>query len=216
MNSVEWLSAAVKNLKLTVPLQSPTPLQLIKALNLGALGLVFTPPTAYNPVATSTGVLAHYSLPDGFGFNVQFTQVANSFTLSRDGVTIASVNSTYNPATSNMAAGTMTFNLLETPLLVPDDSRTSFQEFNRDLTVGSALFFNVIGKASVLAKTSIGTVHLVNIPFSTTTELSGLQSSYQPCSNHNSAAGCRGNIHCTDHGHQSLDREPLFHFSECG
>ncbi|KAF9955312.1 hypothetical protein BGZ72_003835 [Mortierella alpina] len=180
MNSVEWLSAAVKNLKLMVPLQSHTPLQLIKALNLGALGLVFTPPTAYSPVATSTGVLAHYSLPDGFGFNVQFTQVANSFTLSRDGVTIASVSSTYNPATSNMAARTMTFNLLETSLLVPDDSRTSFQEFNRDLTMGSILSFNVIGKASVLAKTSIGTVHLVNIPFSTTTELSGLQSLTNP------------------------------------
>ncbi|KAF8928044.1 hypothetical protein BGZ47_001845, partial [Haplosporangium gracile] len=34
VNSVEWLSTAVKQLKLTVPLQSPAPLQLIKALNL--------------------------------------------------------------------------------------------------------------------------------------------------------------------------------------
>ena len=52
VNSVEWLSAAVKNLKLTVPLQTPQPLQLIKALNLGALGLVFTPDTAYQPTTT--------------------------------------------------------------------------------------------------------------------------------------------------------------------
>ncbi|OAQ32869.1 hypothetical protein K457DRAFT_58063, partial [Linnemannia elongata AG-77] len=49
VNSVEWLSSAVKQLNLTVPLQSPTPLQLIKSLDLGALGLVFTPPTAYEP-----------------------------------------------------------------------------------------------------------------------------------------------------------------------
>ncbi|KAF9286315.1 hypothetical protein BGZ68_003050 [Mortierella alpina] len=180
VNSVEWLSAAVKNLKLTVPLQSPAPLQLIKALDFGALGLVFTSPTAYSPTTTSTGVLAHYTLPDGFGFKVEFTQVANSFTLSRNGVTIASVNATYNPSTSNMAAGTMTFNLLETPLLVPDGSRMSFQEFNRDLTVGSKLPFDVVGHASVYAKTSIGTVNLVNIPFKTTTELSGLQSLDNP------------------------------------
>ncbi|KAF9562024.1 hypothetical protein EC968_005403 [Mortierella alpina] len=180
VNSVEWLSAAVKNLKLTVPLQSPAPLQLIKALNLGALGLVFTSPNAYSPTTSSTGVLAHYTLPDGFSFNLQFTQVANSFTLSRNGVTIASVNSSYNPSISNMAAGTMTFNLLETPLIVPDDSRKSFQEFSRDLTVGSNLPFEVVGQASVFAKTSIGTVNLVNIPFKTTTELKGLQSLTNP------------------------------------
>ncbi|KAF9983996.1 hypothetical protein BGZ75_004421 [Mortierella antarctica] len=179
-NSLEWLSAAIKSLKLTVPLQSPAPLQLISTLNLGALGLVFTSPNAYSPTTTSTGVLAHYTLPDGFGFNVQFTQVANSFTLSRNGVAIASVNSTYNPSTSDMVARTMTFNLLETPLLVPVDSRTSFQEFSRDLTVGSNLPFDVVGQASVFAKTSIGTVNLVNIPFKTTTELSGLQSLTNP------------------------------------
>jgi len=100
------LSAAVKNLKLTVPLQSPQPLQLIKALNLGALGLVFTPETAYQPTTTSTGVVANYGLPDGFGFGIQFTQVANTFTLSRNDVPIANINSTYNPSTSDMNAGT--------------------------------------------------------------------------------------------------------------
>ncbi|KAF9103437.1 hypothetical protein BGX27_010565, partial [Mortierella sp. AM989] len=127
VNSVEWLSAAVKNLKLTVPLQSPQPLQLIKALNLGALGLVFTPPTAYEPITTSTGVLANYTLPDGFGFNIQFTEVSNSFTLSRNDVPIASLNSSYNPSTSDMAAGTLTFNLLQTPLIVPEASHQAFQ-----------------------------------------------------------------------------------------
>ncbi|KAF9204490.1 hypothetical protein BGZ49_005245 [Haplosporangium sp. Z 27] len=179
-NSVDWLSAAVKNLKLTVPLQSPAPLQLIKALNLGALGLVFTPPTAYEPTTTSTGVLANYSLPDGFGFNIQFTQVANTFALSRNNVTIANLNSTYNNATSSMAAGTLTFNLLQTPLIVPQESHVAFQEFNRDLTTGSNLPFDVVGQASVYANTSIGIVNLVNIPFNATTELSGLQSLANP------------------------------------
>ncbi|KAK3824794.1 MAG: hypothetical protein J3Q66DRAFT_419504 [Benniella sp.] len=180
VNSVEWLSAAVKNLKLTVPLQSPQPLQLIKALNLGALGLVFTPETAYQPTTTSTGVVANYALPDGFGFGIQFTQVANSFTLSRNEVPIANINSTYNPSTSDMNAGTLTFNLLATPLVVPDASQQPFQEFNRDLTVGANLGFNVVGFASVYANTSIGTVNLVNIPFNASTELSGLQSLANP------------------------------------
>ncbi|KAF9199244.1 hypothetical protein BGZ49_010666 [Haplosporangium sp. Z 27] len=179
-NSLDWLSAAVKNLNLTVPLQSPAPLQLIKALDLGALGLVFTPPTAYEPTTTSTGVLANYSLPDGFGFNIQFTQVANTFALSRNNVTIANLNSTYNNATSNMAAGTLTFNLLQTPLIVPQESQVAFQEFNRDLTTSSVLPFNVVGDASVYANTSIGIVNLVNIPFNATTELSGLQSLANP------------------------------------
>ncbi|KAF9174632.1 hypothetical protein BGX21_006210 [Mortierella sp. AD011] len=180
VNSVDWLSAAIKNLKLTVPLQSPEPLQLIKSLNLGALGLVFTPSTAYEPVTTSTGVLANYTLPDGFDFKIQFTQVANSFTLSRDNVPIANLNSSYNPSTSNMEAGTLTFDLTATPLIVPEESHEAFQEFNRDLTTGSDLPFDVVGKASVYANTSIGVVNLVNIPFNASTELSGLQSLANP------------------------------------
>ncbi|KAF9124629.1 hypothetical protein BG015_005051, partial [Linnemannia schmuckeri] len=180
VNSIEWLSTAVKQLKLTVPLQSPAPLQLIKALNLGALGLTFTPPTAYQPATTSTGVIANYSLPDGFGFNIAFTQVANSFTITRGGVAIASLNSSYNPSTSNMASSTLTFDLLQTPLVVDQVSQTAFQEFNRDLTVGADLPFNVIGQASVYANTSIGTVNLVNIPFNASTALSGLQSLANP------------------------------------
>ncbi|KAG0045891.1 hypothetical protein BGZ83_008897 [Gryganskiella cystojenkinii] len=180
VNSLEWLSAAVKNLKLNVPLQSPTPLTLIKALNLGALGLVFTPPTAYEPATTSTGVVANYSLPDGFGFNIQFQQVSNAFALSRGGVTIANLNSSYNPSTSDMASGTLTFNLLSTPLLVPEASHTPFQEFNRDLTIGADLPFQVVGQASVFANTSIGVVNLVNIPFNASTQLSGLQSLANP------------------------------------
>ncbi|KAF9372915.1 hypothetical protein CPC16_002128, partial [Podila verticillata] len=178
--SLGWLAAAVKNLKLTVPLQSPTPLQLIKALNLGALGLSFTPQTAYQPVTTSTGVVANYGLPDGFNFKINFNQVSNAFALSRNGVTIANLNSSYNPSTSDMAAGTLTFNLLQTPLIVPDASHQPFQEFNRDLTTGSNLPFQVTGFASVYANTSIGTVNLVNIPFNATTELSGLQSLANP------------------------------------
>ncbi|KAF9164889.1 hypothetical protein BGX21_011130 [Mortierella sp. AD011] len=180
VNTLDWLSAAVKNLNLTIPLQSPTPLQLIKALNLGALGLVFTPETAYDPLTTSTGVLANYSMPDGFDFGIQFTQVANTFALSRNSVTIANLNSSYNPSSSDMAAGTLTFNLLQTPLIVPDASQVAFQEFNRDLTIGSDLIFNVVGEASVYANTSIGTVNLVNIPFNASTGLSGLQSLANP------------------------------------
>ncbi|KAF9995184.1 hypothetical protein BGZ79_011136 [Entomortierella chlamydospora] len=180
VNTLDWLSAAVKNLNLTIPLQSPTPLQLIRALNLGALGLVFTPETAYDPLTTSTGVLANYSMPDGFDFGIQFTQVANTFALSRNNVTIANLNSSYNPSSSDMAAGTLTFNLLQTPLIVPDASQVAFQEFNRDLTVGSDLIFNVVGEASVYANTSIGTVNLVNIPFNASTSLSGLQSLANP------------------------------------
>ncbi|KAF9274666.1 hypothetical protein BGZ88_002874, partial [Linnemannia elongata] len=153
---------------------------LIKSLNLGALGLTFTPPTAYQPATTSTGVIANYSLPDGFGFNIAFTQVANSFTITRGGVAVASLNSSYNPSTSNMASGTLTFNLLQTPLVVDQASQTAFQEFNRDLTVGADLPFNVVGQASVYANTSIGTVNLVNIPFNASTALSGLQSLANP------------------------------------
>ncbi|KAF8984175.1 hypothetical protein BGZ46_008689 [Entomortierella lignicola] len=180
VNSVDWLSDAIKNLKLSVPLQSPQPLQLIKALNLGALSLNFTPPTAYDPLTTSTGVLANYSLPDGFGFKIQFTQVANTFMIARDNVAIANLNSSYSLSTSDMAAGTLSFNLLATPLIVPDASHQAFQEFNRDLTIGSNLPFNVVGNASVYANTSIGTVNLVNIPFNASTELGGLQSLANP------------------------------------
>ena len=63
---------------------------------------------------------------------------------------------------------------------MPDASHQPFQEFNRALTVGSNLGFNVVGFASVYANTSIGTVNLVNIPFNASIELSGLQSLANP------------------------------------
>ena len=215
VNSLGWLSDAVKSLKLNVPLVSPVPLQLIKGLNLGALGLVFTPPTAYQPVTTSTGVFANYSLPDGFNFNISFQQVSNSFALTRGGVVIANLNSSYNPSTSNMAAGTLTFNLLATPLLVPDASHGAFQEFNRDLTIGADLPFNVIGQASVYANTSIGVVNLVNIPFNASTQLSGLQSLANPAPVITSLQVVVRYSHWFDYGHLGHHCQPLVDLAQC-
>ncbi|KAG0043700.1 hypothetical protein BGZ83_011119 [Gryganskiella cystojenkinii] len=98
----------VQGLKVERPSPESYPSHANQSLNLGALGLVFTTPTAYEPITASTGVNVNYSAPDGVNFNIQFQ-------LSRDGVTIANLNSSYSPLTSDIASGTLTFNLLATP-----------------------------------------------------------------------------------------------------
>ncbi|KAF9376826.1 hypothetical protein CPC16_012129 [Podila verticillata] len=51
---------------------------------------------------------------------VRSQQVANSFAVSRGGVVIADLNSSYHPSTSDMS-DTLTFKLLQTPLIVPEE-----------------------------------------------------------------------------------------------
>ncbi|KAG0247253.1 hypothetical protein BG011_001811, partial [Mortierella polycephala] len=63
VNEVGWLSVGLKSMILKVPLQSPVPLDIIKSINLGSMGMDWTDADAYAPLATSPGVVAAFEMP---------------------------------------------------------------------------------------------------------------------------------------------------------
>ncbi|KAG0312812.1 hypothetical protein BGZ99_009258 [Dissophora globulifera] len=176
VNEVSWLSAGLKSMTLKVPLQAPAPLNIIKSISLGAMGMNWTNADSYAPIADSPGVVAGFQMPFGFSLNV--TQVNNNMTVIYNNKNMASLNSSqWGPAvTTKDANGTaINFALPPTPFLIAADSHADFDTFVNKLTVGSSEVFTVAGLAGTVAQTPIGEVRISGIPFKSDVSLSGLQ-----------------------------------------
>ncbi|KAK3829395.1 MAG: hypothetical protein J3Q66DRAFT_435774 [Benniella sp.] len=176
VNEVSWLSVGLKSMTLKVPLQTPTPLNIIKSITLGPMGMNWTNADSYAPLASSPEVLAGFEMPFGFSLNV--TQVQNNMNVIYNNKNIANVNAAeWGPAvTTKDANGTaIKFALPPTPFAINADSHADFDDFVNKLTVGSNQPFTVEGFAGTVAQTPIGEVRISGIPFKSDVSLSGLQ-----------------------------------------
>ncbi|KAF8958995.1 hypothetical protein BGZ46_001857 [Entomortierella lignicola] len=176
VNEVSWLSTGLKSMTLKVPLQAPAPLNVIKSISLGPMGMNWTNADSYAPLANSPGVVAAFQMPFGFSLNV--TQVQNNMTVVYNNKNLASLNTLqWGPAlTTKDANGTaINFALPPTPFAIEDDAHTDFDTFVENLTVGTSEAFTVSGFAGTVAQTPIGEVRIVGIPFTSDVSLSGLQ-----------------------------------------
>ncbi|KAI9242728.1 hypothetical protein MVEG_09075 [Podila verticillata NRRL 6337] len=178
VNEVSWLSVGLKSMVLKVPLQSPEPLNIIKSIALGPMGMNWTNSDAYAPLANSPGVVAAFQMPFGFSLNV--TQVQNNMTVIYNSKNMATLNTAeWGPAvTSKDANGTgssINFALPPTPFAIAADSHADFDDFVQKLTVGDNQAFTVSGFAGTVAQTPIGEVKITGIPFKSDVSLSGLQ-----------------------------------------
>ncbi|KAF9926523.1 hypothetical protein FBU30_003926 [Linnemannia zychae] len=176
VNEVSWLSIGLKSMVLKVPLQSPAPLNIIKSITLGPMGMNWTNTDAYAPLANSPGVVAGFEMPFGFSLNV--TQVQNNMTVIYNNKPMASLNAEqWGPAvTTKDANGTaINFALPPTPFAINADSHADFDDFVNKLTIGTTQPFTVQGTASTIANTPIGEVRIAGIPFKSDVALSGLQ-----------------------------------------
>ena len=176
VNEVSWLSVGLKSMTLKVPLQTPTPLNIIKSITLGPMGMNWTNADSYAPLASSPEVLAGFEMPFGFSLNV--TQVQNNMNVIYNNKNIANVNAVeWGPAvTTKDANGTaIKFALPPTPFAISADSHADFDDFVNKLTVGSNQPFTVEGFAGTVAQTPIGEVRISGIPFKSDVSLSGLQ-----------------------------------------
>ncbi|KAF9979715.1 hypothetical protein BGZ75_009304 [Mortierella antarctica] len=176
VNEVGWLSAGLKSMILKVPLKSPAPLNIIKSISLGPMGMNWTNTDAYAPLANSPGVVAAFEMPFGFSLNV--TQVQNNMTVIYNSKNLANINAAeWGPAvTTKDANGTaINFALPPTPFAINADSHADFDDFVNKLTIGSSQGFTVEGFAGTVAQTPIGEVRITGIPFKSDVALSGLQ-----------------------------------------
>ncbi|KAG9069218.1 hypothetical protein KI688_010115 [Linnemannia hyalina] len=176
INEVGWLSAGLKSMVLKVALQAPAPLNVIKSIALGPMGMNWTNTDAYAPLANSPGVVAGFEMP--FGFTLNVTQVQNSMTVIYNNKSIATLNAAEWGAavTTKDANGTaINFALPPTPFAIAEDSHADFDDFVNKLTIGTTQPFTVSGIAGTVAMTPIGEVRITGIPFKSDVALSGLQ-----------------------------------------
>ncbi|KAF9123909.1 hypothetical protein BGW39_008606 [Mortierella sp. 14UC] len=176
VNEVGWLSVGLKSMVLKVALKSPAPLNIIKSIALGPMGMNWTNADAYAPLANSPGVVAGFEMP--FGFTLNVTQVQNNMTVIYNNKSMAVLNAAEWGAavTTKDANGTaINFALPPTPFAINADSHADFDDFVNKLTVGAAQPFTVSGIAGTVAMTPIGEVRITGIPFKSDVVLSGLQ-----------------------------------------
>ncbi|KAF9426865.1 hypothetical protein BGZ94_005885 [Podila epigama] len=189
VNEVSWLSSGFKALALKVALQAPEPLNVIKGIELGAMGMNWTNTDEYAPMAKAPGVVAAFEMP--FGFSLNLTQIQNNMTVIYNNKSMAALNAAeWGPAltTKNAASpgSSIQFVLPPTPFAIHNDSHADFDDFVLQLTVGTTQPFTVAGVASTVALSPIGELHITGIPFKSDVALAGLQGlKAQPAVIHN-------------------------------
>ncbi|KAF9585148.1 hypothetical protein BGW38_003721 [Lunasporangiospora selenospora] len=173
---VNWLSAGLESMTLNVKLQSPVPLNIIKSIALGPMGMNWTNADPYAPMANSPQVTAGFEMPFGFSLNV--TQVQNNMTVVYQNKSMATVMASEWGSATTIKEGnssSIVFALPPSPFAIKDDAHGDFDSFVKELTVNSAQSFQVQGIAGTVAQTPIGQVRITGIPFKSDVSLSGLQ-----------------------------------------
>ncbi|KAG0271035.1 hypothetical protein BGZ95_001226 [Linnemannia exigua] len=163
VNPVSWLSNGIMALTLTVPLQSPVPLQIIQGIKIMDMGIAFNPATPYVPTVSSKSMTAGFKIP--FNITVKAQSVTNSIALGYAGKVLGDIlDSIPSQANSNIP-GLISFGLPPSPLVVKQDAHEEFNTFLADLTIQLEDTFSVVGKSNATAETPMGVVTLTDVPF---------------------------------------------------
>ncbi|KAI8362386.1 hypothetical protein B0O80DRAFT_421911 [Mortierella sp. GBAus27b] len=173
VNAVSWLSEGLLALTLNVPLQSPTPLNVIRDISIKDMGMVFNAAAPYVPTASSNVVTAGFQLP--FNITVGMQNVSNTMSIVYKGKVVGDINSSvWSQANSDISKNLIVFSLPPSPLTIKDDAKEEFNQFVADLTVNQEQTFTVQGLANAISTTPVGTVKLTGIPFNSSVTMKGI------------------------------------------
>ncbi|KAF8160985.1 hypothetical protein B0H34DRAFT_699004 [Crassisporium funariophilum] len=179
-SSISWLSQGLQDLQLNVPFKAFSPIDPIRTITLGDLGLQFDKESPWTPAAESNSVRASLQLP--FGFSLSIGEIQNDFTIMRDGNPIAGLSTPLGASRSSISvlsstntAGTIDITIKDTRLTCPDPQHPAFAAFNEALTTSSTAEFRLVGQSRAVANMSIGQITLDPIKVNVSTSLNGLQ-----------------------------------------
>ena len=110
-----------------------------------------------------------------FGFPIEIHGLEQNIALSRDGSVIATINAPMAKANSSTEQGKIWLGLNQVTMVVPDESKSTFNGFVTDLTLGNESSFRLEGTGNALAKTSIGNIRLDGIKFNVPANMKGMQ-----------------------------------------
>ncbi|KAF9222628.1 hypothetical protein BS17DRAFT_802839 [Gyrodon lividus] len=177
---ISWLSQGLQSLKLIVPFQSMTPINPIRAIDIGSLALTFTPETAWTPRTDSNSVHASMELPFGFGMSI--SEIQNEFNIVKNGSGVAGLSTPLCASTSSISVlgpadtqGQINITISDGYLNSTDEEHGSFSAFNLELTDSKITEFLMVGNSRAVVNTSMGQITLDPIKVNVTTSLNGLQ-----------------------------------------
>ncbi|PWN53595.1 hypothetical protein IE53DRAFT_140447 [Violaceomyces palustris] len=181
--TVSWLSQGISALNILVPLKAPTPINPLKSITIGTLGLIFTPETSYNPITFSNQLSATLGLP--FGFSLAIVSTANQIGLSFDGAKVATIDGAFSNSTTKLSlvsagqtAGVIDLTLPDTTLTLANNTEAAKRElenFEKYFTFSDGTGIRLTGAAKAVTDTPLGRVLLNGIKFDVDSGILGLQ-----------------------------------------
>jgi hypothetical protein len=181
-STIDWLSQGLQALSLTVPfVEASGAITPIKAIDIGSFAFAFNSSLPWNPLASSDSITARMALP--FGFNLNISQISNSFNIvNMQNEIVAGLATPLGASTSDVRVlsptdteGTINITISNTSLSCPDPQHPAFASFNQLLTSSDEVQFFLVGNSSAIANLSIGAIKLDPIKVNVSTSLKGLQ-----------------------------------------
>ncbi|KAF9245017.1 hypothetical protein BU15DRAFT_85819 [Melanogaster broomeanus] len=172
---VTWLSDAFQTLTLDVNLPGQK-FDIIQSIALSDLSLTMeTQDETFAPLSGSNTTSAEYKNP--FGFSLQVIQSSVNMTLAVGGVAAAALNLPTSDTVGGVSTGiSQRFRSASTMSLSRRSTMPRLRLCLLQLPTQDSAGLDLSGTAAVTAKTSIGDVPIVGIPFDVTSTLKGINS----------------------------------------
>ncbi|KAF8940998.1 hypothetical protein BGZ58_003420 [Dissophora ornata] len=173
VHNVSWITAAILSTKMTIPLLPPTPINVIKEVDIKDLSLVMTPEQPWSPTASSTDIAAVFQLP--FNLTLNITDIWDpTLTLGYQKIPMADITTAvWNRTNSDMVHNNISFTLPTSQMVIRPDAHDTFGNFLIAVTQQDTATFDILGSAQSVASTSLGLVN-ITVPFNTSLSLQGI------------------------------------------
>ncbi|SHO78091.1 Uncharacterized protein MSYG_2433 [Malassezia sympodialis ATCC 42132] len=171
-SNVQWLNEGIKALQIQATLPA-VHFNVIKAINLNQLTLMFSKSNAWTPSTSSNNTQAPFFLP--FGFPIDIREAGGEFIENYHNQDIATLSIPFSQATTDVQQRIMSLQFSNAPMSARSNEHDTFADFIADTTAGTCVKFGLHGSANAKASTAAGYVTIRDIPFSVDTSLLGLQ-----------------------------------------
>jgi hypothetical protein len=169
---ISWLQRGFAGTTMEVTVDGLKDVELIQSLELGTLGLTFTPQTTWSPVANAPNVVARFKMP--FGFPIEMKEISQDVEIHTNGGLMATLAMPPTPANGTSATGMMTTALKNVPMVVPNEGRENFKKFVSEVALGSGSSMTMKGVAATVASTAIGNVKISGVEFEKVIQMKGM------------------------------------------
>lgn len=148
-------------------------MDIIKAVTLNELELLFSQGTAYDPPTSSDDATAAFTIP--FAFPIDIVALEQNITAGFQGQSFAELQIPKGPSTTDVDTRVIHLTFNNTPFSVFGDKHDVFQQFLATTTMNANITFSLAGVANTDAQTAVGLLSLTDIEFDVDTSIDGLQ-----------------------------------------